>query len=139
MRRAHVIGPGWSSHHRPTALATLTATCDITRDGTGPGTFDPATGKTTPPARIVVATDAACRVQARPTRERAVLQGDQVVTIRSYLVSLPHDVPLVEVDDLIEITDAVDADLAGRTLRVLDAQYGSEQWQRNIVAQDDLG
>lgn len=138
MRRASVIPAGWSEHHRPTAAATLTAICDITRDGAGLGTFDPATGKTTPPARVIVALDTPCRVQRLTPGQRAVLAGEQALTVRGYHVALEHDAPAVRVDDLVEITDAVDAGLVGRTLRVLDVQHGSEQWQRDLTCQDVL-
>jgi hypothetical protein len=139
MRRAHVLHPDWSSHHRPTAAATMSATCDITRDGTGDGIFDPATGKTTPPPRVTVAADAPCRVQRSAFPEQARAQAEQVITTRTYLVALPHDVPEPKVDDLVEITASVDADLVGRSLRVLDVRYASEQWQRDLICQDDLG
>lgn len=139
MRRAHVIPPNWSEHHRPTATATMTATCDITRDGVGDGAFDPVTGKTTPPARQNIALDQPCRVQRSAFPEQARAQAEQVITTRTYLVALPHDVTEPKVDDLVKITACRDADLVGRSLLVLDVRYASEQWQRDLICQDDLG
>jgi hypothetical protein len=133
------IHPRFEEANRPVAQNLMTATCTITRDGTGPGTFDPGTGLTTPPARVTVQASVPCRVQIRDTNAQVDVLGEQAVSTVAYLVSLPHDVAAVHVDDLLEVTACVDAGLVGRKLRVLDFAFSSNQWQRDLNCQDYLG
>jgi hypothetical protein len=133
-----VIHPRWSQHHRPTATGGLTGTCDVTRRGTGKGVMDPDTGVVTPPARVTIASGVPCRVQAvTQTAGDRTVAGDEV-TQREYLVSLQWDTAAVEVDDWVTITAARDAQLSGRSLRVIDVLHGTEQWQRDLHCLDDL-
>lgn len=134
-----VIHDRFSEHHRPVSTGSMKARCTITRAGTGPGTYNESTGKTDPPAPTPVGTAQRCRVQARAATDRVAKVGDQLLTLRGYLVSLPHDAPDVHVDDLVTITAADDALLVGRVLKVLDVVYASEQWERDLTCEDNLG
>lgn len=133
---SRVIPAGWSAHHRPAAESTMTATCDITRPATGRGTLNPTTGTVTN-ASTSIGVDVPCRVQAAASTDRSTQTGEQEVTFRKYMVAVPADLD-PHVDDIVTITAAVDTDLIGRALRVLDVLYGSEVWQRTLTCVDTL-
>lgn len=128
-----VIPQGWSAHHRPTAAGTMTGTCTITAPGgegtTGPdGDWTPGTGTTV--------YDGPCRLQALTTNERIEAAGDTQTTVRRYLISVQHDTDRIENGATVTITAARDAEAVGMTLRVVDVRYGSEQWQRDLIAEE---
>lgn len=137
-----VIHRNWQTRHRPVAESTMTVGVEVTRAGTGEGTYNPATGQTDPPARIDVAACPA-RVQARAASDRVVQTGDQTITFRGYLVTLPVDAGDLRVDDRVEVTsvdsDEDDPQLLGLDLRVIDVMYGSLVWERDLICEDDLG
>jgi hypothetical protein len=130
----HVIPPGWSAHHRPTATDAQTSECTISRSSNGGGTTDPD-GTWHPPTATEVYTGP-CRVVPNPERERLLVVGDQQVTRRRYQVAIRYDTPEIEIDDLIAITAADDTGLIGRKLRVVDVTYSSNQWQRDLIADE---
>lgn len=111
----------------------MTATCEITRTPVT-GTTD-AVGKWTPAASTVVYTGP-CRVQALVTQQQVKVVGEQQETRRRYLVTIRFDAANVQLGDQVEVTDAVDARLIGRRLRVIDVAYGSEQWERDLNCED---
>jgi hypothetical protein len=133
---SRVIDPRWSGHHRPTAAATMTAECVITRP-TGGGTTGPG-GIWTPPAAATLYTGA-CRVQALATNERLLPRGDTTETHRRYLVAVAWDTADPAIGDLIAITASVDPHLTGKKLRVIDIRYGAEQWQRDLICDEMEG
>jgi hypothetical protein len=134
-----VIHDRFSEHHRPVATGTMRARIAFTRAGTGPGAYNEGTGKTDPPARVPIGGALPCRIQPRAAADRIARVGDQLLTLRGYLVTLPHDAPDILVDDLGTVTAADDALLVGRVLKVLDVVYASEQWERDLTCEDDLG
>jgi hypothetical protein len=75
-------------------------------------------------------------VQALTTSERIEVAGESQDTVRRYLVAIEYDADQVHLGDDIEVTAAVDALLVGMTLRVVDIRYGSEQWQRDLIAEE---
>lgn len=130
------IPDGWDAHHRPVATATMTASCSIARPAAG--AYNAAT------LQYAANTDTAiysgpCRIQQRTSAEATGDVAGQIVTTRSYLVAIEHDAGQVLVDDIVTLTDAVDALLIGRKLRVTDVQYGSNQWQRDLFCEDFEG
>lgn len=130
------IPDGWDDHHRPVATAAMTATCVA---GTlTPGAYDPVTLQYGAPVLTTKYTGP-CRVQQRTGQEQTSTSAGQTITTRSYLVALEHDADTIAVDDVVDITDAVDTGLVGRRLRVLDVSYGSNQWQRDLTCQDFEG
>jgi uncharacterized protein DUF6093 len=130
----HVVHPRWSEHHRPTATATMTAECVITRPA-APGTTG-TTGTWTPPPDTTVYTGP-CRLVPKSTDQgRHQVVGDTQVTPRSYHVGIEYDTAEILIGDIVEITAAKDPGLAGHKLRVIDVQYGSEQWQRDLLTQE---
>jgi hypothetical protein len=62
-----------------------------------------------------------------------VVVGEAQETRHRYQVSLLWDAAQVEIGDLVSVTGSVDLALAGKRLRVTDVQYGSEQWQRDLM------
>lgn len=132
-----VIHPRFSTHHQPAAAQTRTATCDITRPATGRGALNKTTGTVTN-APTTVAVDVPCRIQAAASSDRTTQTGDQQVTFRKYLVTIDPALD-TRIDDVVTITAAIDTDLIGRQLRVIDVIYGSEIWDRALTCIDTLG
>jgi hypothetical protein len=127
-----VIPDGWSAHHRPTATGTMTGRCTIRRTA-GEGTTG-ADGTWTPDAGADVY-DGPCRLQAL-SNERVEVAGETQDTVRRYLVVIEHDADHVEIGDEVEITAAKDAQAVGMTLRIVDVRYGTEQWERDLIAEE---
>jgi hypothetical protein len=130
---SRVIDPRWSRHHRPTASATMTAECVITR-ATGEGTTSPD-GTWTPPQAVTVYAGV-CRVQAATTHERLMPRGETTETHHRYLVAVQWDAGDPAIGDQVTVTASVDPHLAGKQLRVIDVRYGSEQWQRDLICDE---
>jgi hypothetical protein len=126
----------WSQHHRPVATGTQTGTCTITRPGTGEGTID-EDGVWHPPTATTVYTGP-CRVTAQPAEARYVVSGDHRVTTRGYEVAVEWDAAEVREGDNIHINTAKDPRLVGVDLRIMDVRMGSEQWERVLIAEQDL-
>lgn len=128
-----VIHPRWNEHHRPTATATMTAECIITRQ-TNDGTTAPD-GTWTPGGSSTIYTGM-CRVVPLIRPARIEIVGEAQETSRHYQVAIRYDAPEIGIGDLVDITLAVDAGLVGRKLRVIDVTYGTEQWQRNLLCDE---
>jgi ribulose 1,5-bisphosphate carboxylase large subunit-like protein len=128
-----VIPARWSEYHRATATGTMTATCQITRRATA-GTTD-AAGTYTPASPTTIYTGV-CRVQALATRQQVVVIGEAQETQHRYLVTIRYDAADIHIGDLVHVTASVDGGLIGRQLRVVDATYGSEQWERDLTCEE---
>lgn len=131
---ARVIPARWSERHRLTAVRAMTATCVISRNvsqgSTGPD------GKFIPPSRTTIYSGP-CRVVPRATDEgRHRLFGERTVTPRRYEIGIRHDETDIHLGDLVTFTEAADPGLVGLTVRVIDVAYSSEQWQRQLFAQE---
>jgi hypothetical protein len=126
----------WSEHHRPTATGTQTGRCTITRPGDGEGTLDDE--EVWHPAETSVVYRGPCRVTPQSADSRYVVSGDQRVTTRGYEVAIEWDAQEVREYDNIRITAAQDPRLAGVDLRVTDVRMASEQWERVLIAEQDL-
>lgn len=122
----------------------MNAACQLLAPGNGEGDVDPDTGEVTPPAPSVV-WEGACRVQAAGAMARRIEQAVDQVTVRGYLVQLAdtdaNPVPDVSPEvHTLKVTQAVnDAHLAGRALSIVDVQYGSERFTRDLLCDDNLG
>lgn len=139
----HVIHPRFQSAHRRTAEAAMTVQISFARPGSGtPGAFDPATGTRGAPTGPQSLLRTAARVQATAAADHPVNAAEQVVTLRTYQVSVPWDVTGLQVDDVGTVTaigEDDDPDLLGARLRVRDVVVGSITWQRNLICEQDLG
>lgn len=130
------IHPRWSEHHRPVATGTQTGTCTITRPGTGDGTTDPdGTWHPPTPTDVYAGT---CRITPQTADARYVVSGDRRVTIRGYELAIEWDAADVREGDNVTIVTAKDPRLAGVELRVTDVRMASEQWERVLIAEQDL-
>ena len=125
----------WSAHHRPVASGTHTGTCAITRPGSGDGTL--VDGVWTPPAATTVYTGP-CRVTPLSGNSRYVVAGEQRTILRGYEIAITWDATLIHEGDTCEVLTAQDPRLEGVQLRVLDVRMGSEQWERVLIAEQDL-
>ncbi|HET7398991.1 MAG TPA: DUF6093 family protein [Intrasporangium sp.] len=131
---AVVIPPDWSRHHAAAAQGGMNArvTAGVP---TGAPVYDPTTDDTrqawsddyTGPARI----------QALQSAMQAPAAG-QNITGRPYLVQLELDAGLVVPGSRVKVLEAVnDAQLVGQDLWVVDYQYGSERFTRDMVCSDN--
>ncbi len=112
----------------------MTASCQITRRPSGGGSTGPD-GTWAPAAPTVVYTGP-CRVQALATRQEIQVVGEAQETRHRFLVAVRWDAAEMRVGALVAITSAVDPRLAGKQLRVLAVEYGSEQWQRDLTCEE---
>ncbi|MER7213211.1 DUF6093 family protein [Streptosporangium sp. NPDC000239] len=130
------IHPLWSQHHRPTATATQTSTCLITRLA-GEGTLD-AAGVWHPPTSTEVYRGP-CRI-APPGPVSNPVVGDQRVGLTDYQVMVRWDTPEILEGDIVEVLTAADPLLPGRLLQVTDTVGGgaSQQWERVLTCSQDI-
>ncbi|MFV2172338.1 DUF6093 family protein [Actinomadura sp. LOL_016] len=112
-----VFPPNWSQAHRPTATDTMTGCCTITRGGTA-------------------VYEGPCRIIADGTNETEMVGDRKLLTVR-YLVTVRYDTNDVRVGDVVTVIDAVDGGLVGRTLTVKEVRYGTQQWERDLYADDE--
>lgn len=127
---SRVIPPRWSEHHRPTATATMTGECVITRTTGGGTTDDDGTWTPAQPTTIYAGP---CRFTALPQDEHIADVGAAQETRRRYQVSVRYDAPEIAIGDIVTMTLAADPGLVGQEVRVVDITYGSEQWQRDLI------
>lgn len=100
---------------RDAAEQVMTDTCVITRATAQ--SFDADTGTLTPTTTIIYSGKCQLRVAGNLSNE--TLFGGESVSIRRFLVAVPHDVDGVQLDDRIVVTGAWDDSAAGRDLRVV--------------------
>lgn len=128
-----VIPDGWSAHHRPTANATMTAACTISRALDGPPSFplpEDWSGEATvwPPE----GQQGLCRLQEL-NRAGTALPGEQPTQLRDYLAVLP-----VEVLDIVRAGENGDTlNVAGRRYKIQQAMHGSQLWEADLICQDN--
>ncbi len=105
------------------ALSTMRDRARISRPGAD--TFDPNTGLVTPGAGTTVY-EGPCRLRAPGSVEAEALFGEQQVTMSRFILTCPHTVVGVRVDDVVEMLETDDADAADRTYRVVLVPAGSD-------------
>lgn len=124
---------------RDTHDQALPDTCTITR-AAGPGTFDESTGQYASVPAPTAVYSGACRVgMAAVSGSRGLDFGEEPVTIRMYVVTLPASEDDVQVDDIVTITDSADTQLEGKVLRVADVRAWSFGITRRLVCQENAG
>lgn len=131
-----LIHQDFERYHYATADGQMTAKCVITRAATGPTppAFDEVTGRSVMPAPTTVY-EGRCRVSrsGAPPMQRPVV-GDRDVPVREFIVTIPVDTDLVQVNDLVTVTACTgDPHLVGMVLHVVDARRGSLSWQRDLT------
>lgn len=129
------IPTGWAPHHRPVANGTMNAEGDIHRTSTGPVPYGEEGTAAAP------IWSGPMRVQ-ETQRGRPMLTTDQPTEVRHYLITLPidglPDLRAGEHGDTITVTASSDPHLAGRLLRIIDIQHGSEMFERDVLCTDNL-
>jgi hypothetical protein len=101
-----------------TLVATLLAdTGTITRGGVP--VFDPVTGSYTPASGTVIH-EGPCRVrmQARTSGDLDIF-GDTAVTTTRFVITFPHDIPNVLIDDVVTVSESDDPHIGLRSFRVI--------------------
>lgn len=135
---SRVIPANWSQHHRPTAAAAFTAECVITRPTGAGSTASDGTWTPSPDDTIY---SGGCRAVPLSTDQgRVRVSGEAQQTPRRYHIGIEHDADRVLIGDVVMFTQAQDdrlaAGLVGLKFRVADIRYGSEQWQRDLLAEE---
>lgn len=136
-----VIPADWSQHHAPAAAGGMNATVTISNPAAATTGWDPVTESTTTVPAAPVHTGPA-RVQS-VDRASQVSQTDQDVTVRSYLVQLHFDAPLLEQGWVVAVTEcANDAALvtwtAKHPMTITDVQMGSERFTCDLLCDINL-
>ena len=119
---------------RCTSQAAMTAACTITREGTP--TFNPTTG-----TYAAAATDVwsgRCRLRPVHTQGMTAPVGGLHETMSRSIVTVPHDVDMVQVDDMVTITAGTDTGLIGRPQRVIDVYWSEWSIDRRLLVEDLL-
>jgi hypothetical protein len=120
---------------RVAAEALMVDTCTVSAPDTA-GAFNEATGQYEPTAGAQKYAGK-CRVRPPNVQDRTVEAGDRVVSLRSYVVSLPLTATVFAVDDVVRITASVlDPALVGARLRVTDVAKGTHLTARRLVCEE---
>ena len=130
-----VIPAGWSAHHAPVAAGAMNAKAQVLDPELRTKGWDDDTESPTvvdgPPLY-----DGPCAVMSVQS-DATTLQADEQVSTREYLVRFPYAVPWLREGLEVKFAEAInDPGLVGRTMRVRDAQLGSERFQRDVICVD---
>jgi len=118
---------------RATSTAALPDTCAVTRPAED-GTLDPITGEWVPnPPTTVYA--GACRGRPPTTTELEILFGGTQSTVQRLVVTFPHDIAPVLIDDTVKITVSSDPQLLTRAWRVVAVNTGSWHIDRRVACE----
>ena len=130
------IDPRWSAHHQPVAAGALNGSGAVYDPDLRTAGWDPETESVTVVEGPALYTGPLGIMSTNA--ENTSLQADDVVRTREYLVRFPADCPWLREGLIVKVTNghADDADLTGRMLLVVDAQLGTERFQRDVVCRD---
>jgi hypothetical protein len=103
---------------RTLASSLLDDTGIVERPSTDPPTIDPVTYVSTPAAPTTVY-EGPCRVRTPTNAEQIAIFGEVAVNKQRFLVSFAYDVPLVNIGDVVRITDSEDPHVSVRSFRVV--------------------
>lgn len=129
-----VVPDGWGRAHAPVLVKTMTAVVDL-YTGAETTSWSEDLDRTVVVLAPAYATAQRARVQALQTsagRDQAET-AEESLEVTDYLVTLPHDLT-PEVGHLIKVTEADDAELVDRFLRVAGVVRGSERFERDVYA-----
>lgn len=124
-----VIPPRWAEHHRPTVNSTMRSPAQIIRVS-GPEPYP------RPPGWVPheVLWSPLVRVQALDNATRESDAGEQLSTIRRYLVAAP-----VEGAPALRLGAKADQVLVlGRRLRIVDIAPGTYLWEMDLICEENL-
>ena len=128
---------GWSAHHQPVAKGALNGAgvvYDPELRTIGDWNEETGSRPVTEGEPVYAGPLGIMAIQS----DRTSVQADDVVRTREYLVRFAAAAPWMREGLLVLVTDghADDEDLSGRELIVVDAQLGTERFQRDVVCRD---
>lgn len=133
-----VIPKDWSPSHAKVIAKTWTATCRIFPPRAAGGTLTVGADLTvsggTPATAIY---EGACRLQVLNAQESSKILADQEQTVVGYLVVIDREANIPH-RAVIEILTADDPTFPTRRLVVRKVDRGSQIWERDLYAVDDL-
>lgn len=131
-----VIPPNWGASHAPVADGTRNAVVTLRRPSTmaWDESANDGKGATVPTPGAAYASNVTARIQALITRsDNDAESAEETITAPPYLVTLGHEQPCREGDE-IEVTACVgDALLVDRFLRVDHVVLGTERVERDVL------
>lgn len=78
-----------------------------------------------------------CRVKVATTQDSQTTAGERIVSLRTYVVSVPMLVTSIKVDDVVRVTSSVmDAALSGTRMRVVDVAKGTHLTARRLICEE---
>lgn len=130
------IGRGWSAHHQPVAEHALNGAATVYDPDLRTTAWNPTTESVDVVEGPAVYAGAVGIMAVQS--DRTAIQADDVVRSRDYLVRFPAACPWLREGLLVHVTDghADGTDLTGRWLHVVDAQLGTERFQRDVICRD---
>lgn len=105
-------------------------------DSTEKGDFDPDTAEITDPVEDLVYEGVMSVYPIEARRDRFDDLGEGLIFIRQYRVTLPWDVPTVQIRDVVRVTVSEDPDLIGRPMEVRDVFIGTNTGYRRLTVHD---
>lgn len=139
-RGGNLFPPEWEAHHKPVADAQMTGRGRIVTEGES--VFIRATNthtRTWEPVWPLDGTDIPMRLQQLNRGDGETDVAEQQVTGHDYRCTLDRDIDMVQVGHWLEVTATTDGQLVGQRLKVVDVQYGTVRWQRDLIVTADLG
>lgn len=129
--------PGYLAIARSAQDASMTATCTITRPGTGQKTWDAATGTYTYPTPAVVYSGR-CKVKSTARAVAEVAAGEQHVAVLDFGLHLPIEGSGdVRRDDVAHIdSNPDDPALVGRDFVVQAGDHGTTKTARRLPVEE---
>lgn len=77
-----------------------------------------------------------CKLQERETQARNAQAGERVVVVARPELHVPVDSPLVQVDDVAEVTGSLDPENVGRRVRIASLPVGSQKTARRYPVEE---
>lgn len=130
-----VIPKSWSAHHQPVAAGALNGSCLVYDPDLATTGWDPATESVTVVEGVPIYEGPFALMATQS--DRSTQQADDIVRSREYLARFPAGVPWMREGLLIKVVDGhADTSANGRVLHVVDAQLGTERFQRDVIVRD---
>jgi len=133
-----VIPKNWSASHGKVMEGTWTGACEIyPPQNTAPKAIAHADLTVTPGGPINPIYVGPCRLQVLNSQDASTIIADQDQVTVGYLVVIHRDAE-IPLQAVIKITDASDTSFPERRLVVRKVSRGTEIWERDLYAVDDL-
>lgn len=120
---------------RDQASEALGDTCQIMRASSDTPVLDPVTAAYTVGDPVVV-WDGSCQVRSMSQDDRLSVIGGDPIIVGDYVATVPYDASGILADDYLEITDATDALMVGRSFRIVAVRWSAPQVNRRLVLEE---